>query len=538
MMTHAASGAGQFDVIVVGGGHNGLVAAAYLARAGRRVLVLEAREVLGGPCGNIEFLPGYRSAITNSPGSFEPRIVADLELARFGLRFLSTDPTVVHAFPGRPFIGWRDPARVAAQLDAYAPGEAARYQALIARLDDLGRHLGVSLYASKRSLPDMARAVPTSHERLFEQLMVGSLTQLLDEHLASDQAKAILGMVALNASLAPPSAPGSAIGLLMRPISRASTQVTGADDPRNVPLRGSTGLPLGGMAAIIDAIAASLAAHGGTIRTGSPVARILHRDGRATGVVTAAGDEFTAPVVLSAINPKTLFTGLLDDGAVPAEMRRDMAALPMRGSAFKIALALDGIPAFADLPADVDPELVAGRQFRIGDSLDYIESAVADGLAGRWSQNPIMWGFMPSVISPDLVPAGRHLLSVNVWHAPYTLADGDWASETERFGQHCIDVLSRVLPDLRDRIVGTRFMGPRELERELGLVGSNITHGDMLPHALFGPRPHRDADDYRTPLAGLYLSGSGTWPGGYVTGVPGYNASRAVLDDTSLPTTE
>lgn len=529
------TGAG-LDAIVIGGGHNGLVAAGYLAKAGLKVAVLEAREVLGGPCGAIEFLPGFRSAITNSPGSFEPRILRDLDLEEHGLRFHRTDPNVVHAFPERCFIGWRDRDAVAAQLDAFAPGEAARYNSLLTRLEELGRCLGVSVFEPSRSLAAMARNIPAAQERLFEQVFLGSLRELLDEALQSEEAKALLGMVALNATLAPPSAPGTAIGLMMRPISLASSPALDANDPRRMALRGSTGLPIGGMGAMIDALGSFLRSHGAEILTGERVAKVLHKDGRAVGVVTIAGREFHADRIISAVNPRTLFCDMLDDAAVGADVRREVGAVPMRGSAFKLFLALDGLPSFRGLPDGVTSEAVAGTQFRIASSLAQIENAVVDGLRGLPSEEPIMWGLIPTVSSPELAPPGKHLMSVNVWHAPYDLRDGDWDTGKEAFGRRCIDTLTGLMPDLPDRIIGHHFMSPMDLERELGLVGSNITHGDMLPANLFGARPHRAANDYRTPLQGLYLTASGTWPGGYVTGIPGHNTSAAVLADIAKTT--
>lgn len=523
--------AGRYDAIVVGGGHNGLVATAYLAKAGLRTLLIEARPELGGPCGTMEFIPGYRCAFTNSPGSFEPRFIAELELARYGLKFVRTDPTVVHPFPRGAFVGWRSPERLAAQLDSYAAGEAGRYFALLAELEELGRYLGTSMFEPSPSLAHAAKGVPSRLAPLFDRVMCGSLRQLLDERLEAEEPKALLGMLALNATLTPPSAPGSAVGLMMRPISLASYAALDEDDPRRTALRGSTGLPIGGMGAIVDALEACCLAHGATVLKGEPVARILHSNGRADGVVTKRGDEIHASVVLSALNPATLFQHMLDDEAVGADLRREISALPMRGSAFKLVLALDGVPRYAGLPADLDPSQAAQVQFRIAPSLDYIELAIADGLAGRLAQRPIMWGLMLSATSPGLAPANRHLLSVNAWHAPYTLSEGQWPEAGQRFAETCIGELSRFMPDLRERMVDKRFLGPVEIESELGLVQSNITHGDMLPNALFGARPHSKAHDYRTPLSGLYLSGGGTWPGGYVTGIPGYNAANAVIQD-------
>jgi phytoene dehydrogenase-like protein len=531
MSNIAEPSTGTYDVIVVGGGHNGLVATAYLAKSGLRSLLIEARPVLGGPCGTFEFMPGYRCAFTNSPGSFEPRFIAELGLERFGLRFVRTDPTVIHPFPRGAFVGWRDRDTLTAQLNAYAPGEADRYFALLSDLEELGRHLGASMFAPSPDLAQAARGVPDHLTGLFDRVMCGSLRQLLDERLAAEEPKALLAMLALNATLTPPSAPGSAVGLMMRPISLASYAALDDDDPRRAALRGSTGLPVGGMGAIIDALEACCIAHGATILKGTPIARILHASGSVTGVVTEAGDEYHAPSVLSALNPRTLFGQMLDDDAVGADIRREIAAVPMRGSAFKMVLALDGVPRYAGLPADLDPNKAAQVQFRIAPSLDYIERAIADGLAGRLAERPIMWGLMLSATSPDLAPASRHLLSVNAWHAPYALSEGSWPEAGQRFADICIDELSHYMLDLRQRIVGVRYLNPVEIESELGLVQSNITHGDMLPNALFGARPHRKAHDYRTPLPGLYLSGGGTWPGGYVTGIPGYNAANTIIND-------
>lgn len=531
-MPNSANGStNTYDVIVVGGGHNGLVATAYLAKAGLRVLLVEARPRLGGPCGTFEFMPGYRCAFTNSPGSFEPRFINELKLAHFGLDFIKTDPTVIQPFARGAFIGWKDKDRLTEQFDAFAPGEAGRYFGLLGDLEELGRHLGASMFEPSPDISRAARSVPDRLIGMFDRVMCGSLRQLLDERLKSEEAKALLGMLSLNASLTPPSAPGSAVGLMMRPISLASYAALDVDDPRRAALRGSTGLPVGGMGAIIDALEACCVSHGAEILKGEPVCRILYANGRATGIATAAGDEYSAPAVLSALNPKTLFGSLLDDGAVGAEIRQDIAAMPMRGSAFKLVLALDGIPTYAGLPAEVSAANAAQVQFRIAPTLSYIERAIADGLAGRLAEQPILWGLMLSATSPELAPKGHHLLSVNAWHAPYELAGDNWPAAGGRFADTCIDTLGDYMPDLRQRIVGMRYLNPVEIEDELGLVQSNITHGDMLPNALFGARPHRKAHNYRTPLSGLYISGAGTWPGGYVTGIPGYNAARAIIND-------
>ena len=196
-----------------------------------------------------------------------------------------------------------------------------------------------------------------------------------------------------------------------------------------------------------------------------------------------------------------------------------------------MVLALDGTPHYANLPDDLTQAQNATCQFRVSHSIEYIERGVTDALSGRPSEQPTIWGLIPTVVSPQLTPERKHIMSLNIWHAPYDLAEGDWADEKDRFAKRCIDLLTQFMPDLPDRIDDVRSLSPRECEAELGIVASNITHGKMLPHTLFGPRPHALANDYRTPLKGLYLTGAGVWPGGLVTGVPGHNTSKAVLAD-------
>ncbi|WP_405607467.1 NAD(P)/FAD-dependent oxidoreductase [Streptomyces sp. NBC_01511] len=524
----------RFDVVVVGGGHNGLVTAAYLGRAGLRVAVVESRQRLGGPCGGYEFLPGRSLAFTNSPGSLNPAVVSELRLADHGLRFIRADPTVVQQFDGRCFLGWRDPARVDRQLDAFAPGEADRYRGLISDLERLGASLRVSLDDPPPALRALRErlADPAEH-KLFTAVFDGSLTGLLDERLRSDQAKALLALLALNAQLVPPSTPGSAVGLMMRPFALAAAGAANPGDAaERVALRGSTGLPVGSMSAIVDALADCCRAHGVTLRTGSPVARILHGDAGVRGVVTASGEEFTADRVVSAVNPVHLFRDLLDDAAMGPEIRAEVMGTAMRGSAFKVVLEVDSLPAYAGLPEDADPDRVRACQFRVGSSLGQIEESVSQALRGHASEQPLMWGLIPTLTSPGLTPGNTHLISVNAWHAPYRPHDGPWDAErTERFGRRCVDELSRLMPGLAERVIDHRFMNPVEIESELGLLESNITHGDMLPGNLFGARPHPEVAGYRTPLQGFYVSGAGTWPGGYVTGTPGRNTAGAVLHD-------
>jgi phytoene dehydrogenase-like protein len=318
---------------------------------------------------------------------------------------------------------------------------------------------------------------------------------------------------------------------MMRPLSLASLRDGGAQDPRLLPLRGSTGLPVGGMGAIIAALSASLRAHGGEIEIGKPVARIRTMGGRVRGVVTASGDEYDAPIVVSAISPYTTVTSLVDEAPEWRELVAKMKRKPMRGRAFMVVLALDGMPRYAADTSDQEAARLASAQFRIAPSLDYIEEAHTDMLLGRLSSKPVIWGLCPSMTSPMLAPSGKHVLSLNVGNAPYRLREGAWKEQREVFAKRVIAKLAEYMPALPGLISDYRILDPTDFEREFGLVEANITHGDSLPFGSFWMRPLPGLHDYRTPTRGLYLSGNGTWPGNYISGLSGHNASQAVLRD-------
>lgn len=521
------------DVIVVGGGHNGLVCAAYLAGAGLDVVVLERGPRLGGPAGTVEFLPGYSCTYSNSPGSLEPKIARELELERHGLRFLTQDPTLVHPLDdGRLFVAWRDRDRTAAQFDAFAAGESARYDAMFKYVQDFADRLGISLFRPPPTLQELVRNLTTlADQEAFSRLFFGSVRDLFEEFGLADETKAVLGPISTVAGLAAPGTPGTPMNLLMRPLSLASVSADASYDPRRMPLRGSTGLPVGGMGAIVEAIAASARARGATVRTDAQVQRILVRGGAVKGVVTASGEEIEAAIVVSAVNPRITVLDLVEDQPDWAEIKGKMARKRMAGKAFKLVLALEAAPRYAAARDDAESALLASAQFRIAPTLAYLEEAHTDMLLGRPPLKPIIWGLCPSMGAPNLAPKGRHLMSLNIGNAPYHLKNGDWAVEKERVARRCIDLLTRWMPNLPDIIAGYRAFSPVDIERELGLVEANITHGDMLPWNQFWMRPLPGLHDYRTPTRGLYLSGVGTWPGNYVSGIPGHNTSQAVLED-------
>ncbi len=523
----------RYDAIVIGGGHNGMVAAHYLARSGLSVLVAERRHVVGGPCGPIEFFPGYRGAICNSPGSLEPKIVRDMELERFGLFFDKPDPAMVHPFPdGRAFVGWRDRSRVEAELGKFSERDIAAYHKIFEFFTNFGKTLGVSLFAPPPSLGEMvARLKSPKDEADFATIMFGNTRDFLDDRLESDEIKVLIALMSMFGGNYGPSSPGSLLALLQRPMSLNSMTVEAQHDPRVQPLRGSTGLPRGGMGSVAEAMACSITASGAVIRTEAAVIKVKVGAGdQAEGVVLADGEEIDAPLVLSNLNPKTTLLDLVDSRHLDEDLRTRLEGRRMRGCAFKAVLALGGLPRFRAAPVDA-VEAFAACQFRIAPSVDHLERGYEDAKNGRMSREPRIMGLTPSVMDPNLAPPGKHLMSLNCWHAPYHLEDGDWTTEKDRFGQRIIDTVADYVPNLKDIIEDAFFYSPKDLEDEFGLVEGHQLHGDMTLASMFANRPVPGLADYRTPVGGLYLCGSGTWPGGFVSGIPGHNGSHQALAD-------
>jgi phytoene dehydrogenase-like protein len=525
--------ANRFDAIVIGGGHNGLVAAGYLAGAGLSVAVLEGSARPGGPIATIEFMPGYRTTIANSPGSLEPKIVADLELERHGLRFTPLDPTLVHPLAdGSMFVGWRDRERTARQFETYAPGEHARYEAFFDYLGQFAGRLGISLFREPPSLQELTRNLTTiADQEAFGRIFFGSVRDLFEEFELAWQTQALIAPMAVVGGSFTPSTPGTVVNLLTRPLSLVSLRAEDGYDPRRMPLRGSTGMPVGGMGAIADSMVASAASRGVVVRTGSAVDRILLRDAAVTGVVTATGEEFVAPIVIAACNPRITVQTLLREAPAWEEFRARLGRKSMLGKAFKVVVALDGPPLYRNPPDGADPLALAAAQFRIAPSLEYLEDSHAEMLSGRVAEKPVVWGLCPSLSSEGLAPPGKHLLSLNVSTAPYRLREGTWATERDKLARRTIAAVAEWMPNLPDLISDFRVLDPEDFEREFGMVEANMTHGDLAPWNQFWMRPLPGLHAYRTPTRGLYLSGNGTWPGNFISGLSGHNASHAVLAD-------
>lgn len=526
---------GEYDAIVVGGGHNGLVAAFYLARAGLEVLVLEQRDVVGGALATEEIVPGYRSnAVSNSCHNLEPRVLADMDLTSHGLRFAQPDPSSFMAFPdGRRFVATNSRAGLEAELAGLAPGDVDGYFGTLEAMSDLAQKLDVSFFDSPPAFAELANRVEGDADRaLFNRLMFGSATEFLSERIASEEVRSLLGMVAISGNYLGPSTPGSAYMLFHRPLYRGSSAVRGGE--RFHTLGTSKIAPIGGMAEIALAMAASARAAGATILESAPVEQIDIHDERVTGVTLTDGRHFSAGVVLSAANPKYTLTELVDPVALEPDVLHRVRNIKMDGTAFKLMIALDGEPRFACATSASENEALLKCGFRTGTSISAMDRGYYRALQGHWSDEPIIWGLVPSSIDPTLAPPGGHVMSLTVFHAPLDLADSTWDVERDRFAQHIITHLDEVyIPGLAAQVVGYKAKSPEDLQNEFGLLGAHVSHGDITAEHMFDARPAAGLSGYRTPVGGLYLGSVGTWPGNYVSGVPGHNAAHRILADVA-----
>lgn len=530
--TTAALQSKTYDVVIVGGGHNGLVAAGYLAAAGLEVAVIEKRDRLGGPGALREWLPGYHAPVTNSPGSLEPKVIADLDLMRFGLTFVRPDPTLVAPLSGgRLFLARRDPSLTAANLDRLAPGEGERYKALFAYLEQFANRLGISLWEAPPTLKQLVRNLDSLEDQeAFSRIFFGTARSLCDLFLESPEAKAIVATLATSSGPTAPSTPGQMLNLMMRPLSLAGSAAVDGYDPRRHTLRGSTGLPVGGMDAVIRAMADSARSRGVDIYTETAVAQVTAGYDGVTGVVTNDGLHIPAKTVISAMGLRQTATKLMKHDSEWDGVRAKLPSAWYAGGSCKVVLAIDGVPQWAWNEAGVSNDELASAQFRVAPSLDYMEQANADIVRGMVPRQPVIWGLVPSMTSPGFAPEGKHIMSINS-SVPRTIEGDDWRRAGQEMINNCIQVMSEWIPSLNERVIDARCITPPEFDSEYDLEDAGLAYGAMLPDRMFWMRPLPGLHDYRTPTRGLYLSGTGTWPGNFVSGIPGHNTAMAVMDD-------
>ncbi len=526
-----------YDAIIIGAGHNGLVAACYLARAGRKVLVLERRSVVGGVCTTEELFPGCKvSTAAYVNGIFQPQIVADLKLRQYGFDVLERNPSSFTPFlDRRHLLLSSDQAFNCAQIAKFSRHDAdayPRYEDMLNRLaefieptlmepppDPLATSVGELWQLGQFGLK--ARKLGSQLGDLM-RIMTGSARSLLDAWFESDALKATLATDAIIGAFAAPSTPGTAYVLFHHVMG----ETNGA--------RGVWGYVRGGMGGLTGALAAAARAMGVEIVCDSPVERIRVRGNQVEGVVLADGSEVSAPLVLSNADCNVTFLKLVGEPYLPPDFVAAVKAIRYDSASLKINLLLSEVPDFTACPSATPAPHHRGT-IHICESLDYIERAFDDAKYGRPSREPVLECTIPSVVDESVCPRGRHLMNLFVQYAPYELREGDrpgdWDRIKESFADRCIDVLARYAPNIRRTVVSRHVLTPLDLEREFGLTGGNIFQGAMTLDQLLFMRPVPGYARYRTPIQGLYLCGAATHPGGGVMGACGYNAAHQALRD-------
>jgi phytoene dehydrogenase-like protein len=523
--------ANKYDVVIIGAGHNGLVAAAYLARAGRKVLALERRELVGGCAVTEELWPGYRvSTAAYLASLLQERIVRELELPRFGYQVDAKDPAFFSPFPdGRHLFFWQDEQRTLEEIAKFSKRDADRFPAYEAYLERLARVVESLLLVTPPEFPPRGvgdlidylkllarfRGLNRQDTIALVKIFTMSATDLLDEWFESDQIKVTLATDAVIGANGGPRSQGTAYILLHHVMGSVGGK------------RGLWGFVRGGMGAVSEAISAAARSHGTQIRTNASVSRIEVRAGRAHSVVLEGGEEIEAGIIASNLDPKRTFLGLIDAKELPPEFAERIRTFRSEGTSCKINLALNGLPNFRALPGAPAPQHKA--TMHICPSVEYVERAWDDAKYGRPSQSPLLEMTVPTMYDSTLAPPGRHVMGIFLQYAPYTLAEGTWDELREPFADRVFDIIEEYAPGFRSLIEHKQVLTPLDLERRFGITGGNIFHGEMSLDQMFVMRPAPGAARYRTPINGLFLCGSGAHPGGGVMGAPGYNAAREML---------
>ena len=522
----------RYDAVVIGGGHNGLVAAAYLARGGRRTLVVERRHVLGGAAVTEEVFPGFRFSVASYVVSLlRPEIVRELELPKHGLEILPLDGTFTPLDDG---YLWRvnDHWRTMRELRRWSRSDAEAYEEYGLLMVQMARFVKPLLSIvppdpgrtdPRQWLPVVRvasgfRHLPEHHQATLIQLMTMGAADFLDQWFETDPLKATMAASGIIGTFKGIRSPGTAYVLLHHYMG----EIDGAFR--------AWGIPKGGTGSISEAIASAARANGAEIRTDAPVARIQVRDGKAAGVILESGEEIDAGVVLSSVDARRTFLGLVEPGALDGDFEAQVRRYKFRGSSGKVNLALDALPEFTCLPNTDGTEHLRGA-ISFSPSIEYMERAYDDAKYGRFSRRPYIDMVIPTLVDPSMAPPGKHVMSCFVQYAPYELAEGpeDWDRQRDAFGDAVVDTIAERAPNIRDVILHRQVLTPLDLEREFGLSEGNIFQGELSLEQLFWGRPVPGWARYRTPVSGLWLCGSSAHPGGGIMGAPGRIAALEVL---------
>jgi phytoene dehydrogenase-like protein len=521
------------DAIVIGGGHNGLVAAAYLAKQGLDTVVLERRAVTGGAAvSEHPFGPDYTvTSLSYVVSLLPPDLVRDLRLDQHGYHVYPQGPYFAPRSDGRYLRLPEDSSARHAEIAKFSVADANAYDSYEAHLARIGRllgpllhqippHLGsrrpVDLWQQARLLGQL-RGVDERASVDVTRLLTGSIADLLDRYFESDAVRGVLSVSGVIGTWAGPRSAGTAYVMLHHHVGEADGQ------------SGAWGFPRGGMGGVTAAIAAAARSFGAAIRTDAEVARIRTRDGQVCGVTLASGEEIDADIVITTAHPQISFLRLLDEKDLPPDFVADIRSWQTRSGTVKINLALDRLPVFASHP-DFDPQ-VHGGTIVLAESLDDVENAFQQAVAGQPSELPFADICIPSVFDDSLAPEGKHVMSLFTQWVPAGYADTPDDAAVAAYADRVIARLETVAPGFTDSVLHRQVIGPHQMQEEYGLVGGNIFHGELSLGQMFHARPAAGYADLRTPVQGLYQAGSSTHGGGGVTGIPGRNVVHQVLAD-------
>ena len=524
----------NYDAIVIGAGHNGLTAAAYLAKAGKKVLVLERRHVLGGAAVTEEIYPGFRYSVCSYVVSLlRPEVIRELALPNYDLEIIPLDSTFTPMPNGDYLFRCGDHARTRREIARHSAADAEAYE----EYGQLMVHMAMAVKPLLAMIPPepaswhpknlFGLARLGNHFRrlggkLFydlAKLMTMSSSDFLDEWFETDVLKATMSASGIIGTFMGPRSPGTAYVLLHHYMG----ELDGAFR--------SWGFARGGMGTISRVIADAARQHGAEIRSQAPVDQVLIRRNRACGVVLASGEEIHARVVVSGVDPKRTFLKMIDSQCLSPEFKKQVSNFKIRGSSAKVNLSLDSLPNFTSMPG-AGPHLAGA--ISISPSIDYIEQAYDEAKYGGFSRRPYMDIILPSVLDPSMAPPGKHVMSIFVQYAPYDLKTGTWPDKREALGNTVVDTLSEYAPNLKDIILHRQVVTPWDLEQEFGLTEGNIFQGELTLDQLFFLRPVPGWAKYRTPIKNLYLCGACTHPGGGVMAASGRLAALEILKDMRL----
>lgn len=506
--------------MVIGGGHNGLTAAAYLARGGAKVVVLERQSVVGGACITEEPWPGFRiNTYAYLAGMLSGKVIDELGLRRWGYHTIPHDPEGFLPFPdGRALVMWSDSQRTQKEIAQFSKRDAEAYPRYLQHWADILRLLEPILGGAPPSLKELAEQFRgPEYERLLRDLVLRSAEDFLSEWFESEELKAALGFSACVGAFVSPRTPGTAYVLAHNSVTELGGRA------------GAWGFAVGGMGRTTEALARAAREFGAEIRTGTGVRTLLVRDGRVTGVETDAGVRIEARVVASAVDIKQTLLRLAPPDSVPEDVRRPVRSFKTYATTLKFNAALRRLPRFRARPEVPGPHHQAS--ITIGPSLEYLDRAYTDAVDGRLSDPPFAEILFQSAADPSVAPPGHHTMTCSVKYAPRELAGTSWADHRAAAAELVLSTLEEYAPDIREVLEHVQVVTPEDIEQTLGMTGGSCFHGDLTPDQMFSLRPFPGASGYRLPLPGLYLCGSSAHPGGGVTGVPGRNAAHVMLTD-------